>query len=200
MAPDQLPDFLRVALELAAHLDRLGIRYVAGGSLASSFHGEPRSTNDVDLVIALPPSGVDALVAALGELYYISAEAARQAARTGGVFNVIHLDTAVKADLFVAGADPFDAERIACGTREALGESPTSFLRIDTAENTILRKLEWYRRGAEVSERQWRDVLGIIRAQGAHLDWTRLESWAPRLGVSDLLMRARREGMGAPPD
>ncbi len=197
MAPDQLPDFLCVALELAGHLDRLGIPYVAGGSLASSFHGEPRSTNDVDLVVALTPEQVDPLVRALGQGYYVSTAAAREAAGTGGAFNVVHLATAVKADLFVAGTDPFDAERIARGIRQRFGESPGSTLAIDSAEDTILRKLEWYRRGGEVSERQWRDVIGIIRAQGARLDWTRLESWAPRLGVDDLLARARSEGMPA---
>jgi hypothetical protein len=70
---------------------------------------------------------------------------------------------------------------------------PPGELFVDTAEHTVLGKLEWYRRGGEVSERQWRDVLGVLRVRGDSLDQARLDTWALRLGVVDLLERARRE-------
>jgi len=116
MAPDTLPEPVRVALAVAATLERLRVPYVAVGSLASSLHGAPRSTDDVDFVVALPPDAVPLLVAALTPAYYVSAEAAREAATAarGGAFNAIHLESAVKVDLFVAGDDAFDAERLAC--------------------------------------------------------------------------------------
>ncbi len=193
MAPDQPPDPLTVALAAAAIFERLGIRYVAGGSLASSLHGEPRSTVDIDLVADLQPAHVAPLLAALLPEHYVSEEAVQEAVRTGGSFNAIHLPTAVKVDVFVAGQDPFDAERLVHRQLVQLLRDPPGGLFVDTPEHTILRKLEWYRRGGEVSERQWRDVLGVLRAQGERLDRSRMDMWAERLGVSDLLARARRE-------
>jgi hypothetical protein len=111
MAPDQLPDPLAVVLEMAALLERLRIPCLAAGSLASSFHGEPRSTNDVDFVVDLAPGRIPDLMIALGDRYYASADAMAEAVRAGGAFNLIHCATAVKVDLFVAGDDAFDAER-----------------------------------------------------------------------------------------
>jgi len=194
MAPDRLPDPLEVALEFAHLLERSGVPYLAAGSLASSLHGEPRSTNDVDFLVDLSPARVDALLAALGDRYYVNPDAAREAAAMGGSFNLIHLATAVKVDLFVAGADPFEAERLARRIPARVGPGEADSLFVDTAEHTILRKLEWYRRGNEVSDRQWRDVVGIVRVQRGRLDWDRLSAWAPRLGVADLLERVRSEG------
>jgi hypothetical protein len=112
----------------------------------------------------------------------------------GGAFNAIHLDSAVKVDLFVAGDDAFDTERLARRQRVLVTADASSDLYVDTAEHTVLRKLEWYRRGGEVSERQWGDVIGVVRAQGRGLDQDYMRVWAERLGVSDLLDRAIREG------
>ena len=93
-------------------------------------------------------------------------------------------------DVFVVGADPFDAHRVATSRSVRVGDEPDAVLRVDTAEHTVLRKLEWFRRGGETSDRQWRDVLGVLRAQGARLDRGELVAWAERLGVQDLLARA----------
>jgi hypothetical protein len=110
MAPDALPDPVRVALDIAATFEQLNIPYLAVGSLASSLHGAPRSTDDIDFVAALDPGRVQRLVAALRPAYYVSEDAARDAAVAprGGTFNAIHLATAVKVDVFVAGDDPFE--------------------------------------------------------------------------------------------
>lgn len=193
MAPEGLPDPLRVALVVARIFERLGVSYVTAGSFASSLHGEPRSTDDVDIVADLRPTHVAGLAAALGEGWYVSPEAVRDAVSGGGSFNAIDLATGVKVDVFVVGTDPFDAQRVASGTTVALGPGSGTELRVDTAEHTVLRKLEWFRRGGETSDRQWRDVLGIMRAQGDRLDRVALTKWAGRLGVTDLLRRALTE-------
>ncbi|HEY7685922.1 MAG TPA: hypothetical protein VH833_07425 [Gemmatimonadales bacterium] len=199
MAPDTLPEPLRVALAIAATLERLRVPYVVVGSLASSLYGAPRSTDDVDFLVALPPDAVPLLVTALIPEYYVSAEAARDAAtaRHGGAFNAIHLGSAVKVDLFVAGDDRFDAERLArrqlVRLTGELAAAPADVF-VDTAEHTVLRKLEWYRRGGAVSERQWGDVIGVVREQGERLDRDYMRAWGERLGVGDLLDRAFREG------
>lgn len=178
MAPEGLPDPLRVALAVAGVLDRLGVAYVTAGSFASSVHGEPRSTDDVDLVADLGPRHVAGLVEALGREWYVSADAVRDAITCGGSFNAVHLASGVKVDVFVVGADPFDAHRVASGRSVRVGDQPGAELRVDTAEHTVLRKLEWFRRGREVSDRQWRDVVGVLRAQGARLDRQELAAWA----------------------
>ena len=194
MTPDALPDPLAVALDVAGLFERLGVSYLVAGSLASSLHGEPRSTNDVDLVVDLVPGRVAALLAELGDRYYVNPDAVREAARSGGACNLIHFATAVKVDLFVVGGDPFDAERLTHRIQAHVGPGEGDTLYVDTAEYTVLRKLEWYRRGDEVSDRQWHDVVGIVRVQRARLDWDRMAAWAPRLGITDLLERLRREG------
>lgn len=196
MAPDSLPEPIAVASHIAGDLTRIGVAYVIGGSFASSVHGEPRSTNDIDMVADLRQSDVDAFIDAIGAEYYISREAVVDAVREGGAFNVIHMPTAVKVDIFVAGGDPFDHERLQRRTPVSVSSDPDPvILFVDTAEDTILRKLEWYRRGGETSERQWRDVIGVVDAQSSRLDRIYLREWAARLGVSDLTERLlRRQG------
>ena len=190
MAPDSLPEPVAVASHIADALTRLGVSYVIGGSFASSVHGEPRSTNDVDVVADLRLSHVDAFVAMIDTDCYVSREAVVDAVRDGGAFNVIHKPSAVKVDIFVAGSDAFDHERLARRMPVAFSSDRDAVtLFVDTAEDTILRKLEWYRRGGESSERQWRDVVGIAYAQAPRLDYAYMRQWAARLGISDLTER-----------
>ena len=184
-----MDDPIEIAADTGARLDVLGIAWVVGGSIASSVHGEPRSTQDVDMVVALVERHVKPLVKAMRSIYYVDADAMRVAVTTGGSFNAVHFASAIKIDFFVASDDPFEAERLQ--RRERI-EMPNGVLYVDTAEHTLLRKLEWYRRGGEVSDRQWRDVKAIARIQGDRLDQERLRFWAPRLGVSDLLERVIR--------
>ncbi len=190
MAPDALPDPIAVASLVAGCLARIGVEYVIGGSFASSVHGEPRSTNDVDLVADLTEDDVHGFVDAMGTSFYVSRDAVLEAIRGGGAFNVIHTPTAVKVDIFVAGSDAFDGARLRRKMPVTFSSgTDLATLFVDTAENTILRKLEWYRRGGEMSERQWRDVIGIVNAQSSRLDHAYMRDWADELGVADLLER-----------
>ena len=106
MTPEALPDPVSVALSVADALDHAGVAYVVGGSFPSSLYGEPRSTNDIDLVADLSADKVDQLIDALGAEYYVSRSAVEEAAHAGGSFNIIHMRTAVKVDVFIAGGDP----------------------------------------------------------------------------------------------
>lgn len=193
MSPESLPEPLEVAVTFTRVLDELGVPYFIGGSLASSVHGEPRATNDIDIVAALQPEHVEPLIAAVRADFYVSADAARAAIRSHGSFNLIHLHKAVKVDLFVAGTDPLNTEGLRIRRRTRVWSDPDAWLFIDTPEHSILRKLEWYRRGGEVSERQWRDVLSVMRVQRDRLDQEAMTAWATRLNVADLLERARAE-------
>jgi hypothetical protein len=186
MTPDELQDPVAIALHVGARLDAMGVAWVTGGSIASSVHGEPRATQDVDMVVALRVRQVERFVKALNREYYVDADVVREAVTAAASFNAIHFASAIKVDFFVAGDDPFEAERLA--TRQRV-EMPGGLLYVDTAEHTLLRKLEWYRRTGETSERQWRDVQAIARIQGERLDRERLIIWATRLGVIDLLDR-----------
>ena len=185
-----LEDPIQIATDTGARLDALGVAWVTGGSIASSVHGEPRSTQDVDMVVALLRRHVTPFAKAMGRDYYVDVDAMRLAVTAGESFNAVHFASAIKVDFFVAGDDPFEAERL---QRRQRIETPNGALYVDTAEHTLLRKLEWYRRGGEMSERQWRDVQAIARIQGDRLDLEHLRLWASRLGVMDLLDRVMRD-------
>lgn len=193
MSREALPDVVAVALDVVQRLEALDVPYVIAGSFASSVHGEPRSTLDVDLVANLQVAGVDALMRSLTPDYYVDRETALAAVRSGGTFNAVHTRAGIKVDFFVAGTDPFEHERLRVRDSVELGVPPRTIW-IDTAAHSLLRKLEWYRRGGETSDRQWRDILGIVRTQGDRLDRAELARWAPHLGVEDLLERCVREG------
>ncbi len=174
-------------------LESAAIPYVIGGSLASSIHGEPRATMDVDVVADIPLEEVRRVCAALRPDYYVDEEAARDAVRAHGSFNAVHMLAGVKVDFFVAGSDAFERERLRTRIAVPVRQDPPLSLWFDTPEHTILRKLEWFRRGGEASDRQWRDILAIIALQGEKLDRVELRRWAATLGVADLLQRCLRD-------
>lgn len=184
-------DPIDVALLVTVALDRLGVLHTVGGSIASSIAGEPRSTIDIDIVAALEARHVEPLVEALAPLFYIDADALSRAVAERRSVNVIHHNTQVKVDLFVAGGTPLDALQLS-RRREVDLDGRRIF--VHPPEDILLQKLRWFRAGGETSDRQWRDVLGIVRVQGARLDRSYLEAQAEILQVSDLLERALADG------
>ncbi|MBM3819608.1 MAG: nucleotidyl transferase AbiEii/AbiGii toxin family protein [Acidimicrobiia bacterium] len=181
-------DPIAVALSVTRVLDALAILHTTGGSLASSFAGEPRASIDIDIVAAVEPSHVDALVASLSPDFHVDADALRRAVRDRTSTNLIHQSTQLKVDLFVAGGTPLDAQQLRRRQRLDLGQGRTLY--VHPPEDILLQKLHWYRKGGETSERQWRDILGIVRVQGSRLDRGYLARHAPVLGVDALLARA----------
>jgi hypothetical protein len=171
-------------------LRRLGVRHYVGGSIASSAHGIPRASIDADVVAELEPRHAAPLVAALHEAYYLSEERVRDAIARRRSFNAIHLETMLKVDVFVSRDRPFD-RRAFDRIRSASGEGGSD-IPVSSPEDTVLAKLDWFRQGDAVSERQWTDVLGILRAVTI-LDEAHLHQGAAELGVSDLLARAIEE-------
>ncbi len=187
-------DDLSAALApVADALEALGVDYRVGGSVASSALGVGRSTFDIDLVADLPARQVEAFVDYLGDAYYVDRDMIDDAIRRRSSFNVIHLATMMKIDVFILKHRAFDREAFTRMTRSPLDTDHGRVFPLTTAEDIILHKLEWYRLGDGVSERQWEDVLGVFRIQGESLDRAYLERWARELGVDDLLERARTE-------
>lgn len=185
-------DALEAVLEVTTILDTLAIPYLVGGSLASSLHGVPRSTEDADLVVELEPAKIEPLVKALQETFYIDEERVRDAVRRRASFNIIRLAGIFKIDLFVLPDTP--GSRLEMERRQVvdLGDPERSIF-VASAEDTVVQKLHWYRLGRGISERQWRDALGVLRVQKGRLDLDYLRETAVRLEVEGLLERALRE-------
>jgi hypothetical protein len=187
-------DTLAAIVPLVAELERLGVAYYVGGSVVSSTHGIPRSSLDVDIVADLAFKHVSPLVDALKSTYYIDARMIHDAIARRSCFNLIHLATSFKVDVFAIKDRPYDRvalDRI--GKKLVNAENPITEFFLASPEDIILAKLEWYRLGDEVSERQWNDVMGVLKVQADALDRPYLEKWATELGVADLLEKAWKE-------
>ena len=187
-------DVLDVALLVADALARSGVDYFLGGSLASSFQGEPRATNDIDMVVDLSEASVGPFVAALGSAFDVDEEALRRAVRERGSWNVIHVPTVTKVDLFVRRDGPFDESEFT--RRERVEVRGGRSLFVKSPEDTVLRKLLWFRSGGSISDRQWRDLVEVLRHSRALIDDAYLDAWAARLDLVELLAKAR-EAVGA---
>ena len=144
------------------------------------------------IVAALTIKDVTQLVHGLDDEFYADADMIRTAVVNRSSFNLIHRTTMFKVDIFVVGDRQFDRRQLERRRLQVL-DPPDGKAFIASAEDVILAKLDWYRQGGEVSERQWDDVQGILDVQGARLDVAYLRRWAADLGVADLLDRALRD-------
>lgn len=187
-------DPIGAALVVARHLDAPGILHTVGGSIASSLAGEPLSTVDIDVVAALEERHVLPLVSALSAGFHVDAEALRRAIRARTSTNLAHRATQPTVDLFVVGNTPLDEQQLA--RRLPVDLDGGRRLHVHPPEDVLLRKLRWYRRGGETSDRQWRDIAAIARVQDRRLDRDDLRDNAEVPGVSDLLARALAEAPG----
>lgn len=158
--------------------------------------GEPRSTLDVDFVVAMEATAVEPLVAALGDGFYADAEALRRAVRERSSANLVHYATSTKVDLFILGGSPLDEQQMARRQRVTISTNPERHLYVHTPEDILLQKLRWYHLGGEVSDRQWRDILGLVLVQGDRLDEAYVRDGAETLGVASLFDRALNEARG----
>ena len=182
------PDPYSVARLVSDAFDAVGVDHTVGGSIASSFAGEPRSTVDIDFVAALDERQVPAFVGALGRDFYADEDGLRRSVRSRTSPNLIHLQTMLKVDVFVARGTALDAPQIARRLSVDLGDGRS--LHAHPPEDILLQKLRWYGESGGTSDRQWRDIIGIIRVQGTHLDRAYVRLNAPVLNVGDLLQRA----------
>ncbi|MFH1469270.1 MAG: nucleotidyl transferase AbiEii/AbiGii toxin family protein [Pseudomonadota bacterium] len=183
-----LAEPIEVTLALGRVLDALGVPWLVGGSLASSLHGIPRATQDVDIVADLFGLHVRPFVDAVEGEFYVSDDAVREAVRRRATFNVIHLATMTKVDVFLLRREPLamaEMER-----RQFYSLDETRSLPVASPEDIILQKLDWYRKGDRISERQWRDVIGVLRVSGQKLDRDYLAKQAASSGLVELLGEA----------
>jgi len=187
-----IQDVLDVAMLVAEAIDATGSEYFVGGSVASSLQGEPRATNDIDFVVAMLGHRVRAFVEKLGSDFEVDQAMLRDALLRGSSANIFYLPMVTKIDIFGLGGAPYDDVEFARRRRVKVRASGAE-LWIKSPEDTILRKLLWYREGGQVSDKQWRDVVGVLHIRGPDLDRVFLDLWAPRLGVDALLARARTD-------
>lgn len=179
---------IALARHMAVTFDDLGIAYVLGGSVASTMLGEPRSTVDVDIALSLPDDASDALLERLAVDFYVPMSVARAAIAAKDSFNVLATDTGLKVDLFVLGDEPLDRLQIERRVRVVNDAFPDGIW-VTSPEDQVLRKLWWYRLGGEVSDRQWRDVVGLLATQ-ERLDIDVIRVTAQELALDDLLDEA----------
>lgn len=198
--PSPDADIVVATHQVIAVLERQGIPYCVGGSLASSYHGIPRATIDGDLVIAPMLRHCRPLADALVGAFVVELEAIVSAVHHESSFNAIHRTLYCKVDVFVAKAAGWSPNQLARRQLGALGVNPEDQVFVASPEDTILAKLDWYRLGGGVSDRQWGDVTGVLKVQGERLDFAYLRQWAAELGVDNLLERALdHAGLKPPP-
>ncbi len=184
-------DFLA---QIAKHLEAAGIPFMVAGSVGSGFYGQPRATNDVDIVIDPTPAQLDHWLTLLGQEFYADAEMARDAMRHRSMFNIIIFAEGLKADLIIRKTRPYSVEEFDRRKKEVLQGHP---IPMATPEDIILTKLEWNL--ITPSERQVRDALNVAIARWLTLDRDYLRKWAPALGVTDQLLEVLRVAEEAQP-
>ena len=181
-----------LVVKMAAILDELGVPYALGGSMASSLLGEPRSTVDVDLAVQLDAETGEVLLERVGAAFYVPVDSAREAIRAHSSFNLVDTENALKVDLFVVGDGLLDRMQIQRRVRIVVPGAPEGIW-VTSPEDQVLRKLDWFRQSGSASDRQWRDVVGILRVHGAELDPEYLSESALALDLSAELDEARRQ-------
>jgi hypothetical protein len=174
-------DLLR---KVAVTLDKLGVAYIVVGSTASTLYGDPRFTNDIDVVLDLQPEQVEAFCAEFPDSeYYLSRAAVESAVRKRFQFNIVHPLSGFKVDCILVSGDAFDQSRLRRSIRVSIdrGVYEANFA---SAEDVIIKKMEYFQLGQ--SEKHARDILGILRQQGSRIDRRYIGEWAQRKGLADI--------------
>jgi hypothetical protein len=181
---------VEVTLKVTAVFEKLGVPYLIGGSLASTLYGMVRTTQDSDIVAEMRREHLQPFVSTLQDEFYVDEEMIADAIGHNSSFNIIHRETMFKVDVFIPRPRPFLQSQLARAQRQVFAFETEASAKFASPEDTILSKLEWYRMGGEVSERQWRDILGVLKTRACELDLAYLQKWANELKVDDLLERA----------
>ena len=188
------PDILAALDPVVKAFEKIGVSYYLGGSVASSAYGIARATLDVDLVADLSAQHVNPLTEMLKADYYIDKEMILDAIKRRSSFNIIHLETMLKVDIFIIKDRPYDGVAFQRKRKDTLDEEQgAAEFYFASPEDIILNKLAWFQMGGKVSERQWHDVLGIMKVQNELMNKEYLRHWAKKLGISDLLEQAFRD-------
>jgi hypothetical protein len=152
-----------------------------------------RTTQDSDVITEMRPEHIQPFVDALKDEFFIDEEMIAESIQRNSSFNIIHRDTMFKVDVFIPRPRPFLQSQLARAQKQAFALEAEVSAKFASPEDTILSKLEWYRMGGEASDRQWRDILGVLKTREGELDLGYLRKWANELKVSDLLDRALKE-------
>lgn len=187
----EIAEIWAVILALGSALDGMGVRWVVGGSIASTLRGVPRQTQDIDVVAALRPVHARRLVDAVEGAFLVDFDVARQALLAGRAINLLHEPTFTKVDLFPVREDPLSEAQIA--RRQRVEPEPGVVLWVLSPEDVVLQKLRWYELGDRVSDRQWRDLVGVLSVYRGRMDEAYLYLQAKRAGLTPLLDRARAQ-------
>lgn len=184
---------VEVTLKVTDVFEKLSIPYLISGSLASTLYGMIRTTQDSDIVAEMRLEHLQLFVSALQGEFYMDEELIAESIQRNSSFNIIHRETMFKVDVFIPRPRPFLQSQLARAHRQTFNFETEVGANFASPEDTILSKLEWYRMGGEVSEHQWRDILGVLKTRAGELDLDYLRKWANELKVMDLLERALKE-------
>jgi hypothetical protein len=184
---------IEVTFKVTDVFEKLGIAYLIAGSLASTLYGMVRTTQDSDIVANMRPEHLQPFVSALQDEFYIDEEMIAESIQRNSSFNIIHRETMFKVDVFIPRPRPFLQAQLDRAQRQTFSLETEMSAKFASPEDTILSKLEWYRMGGEVSDRQWRDIIGVLKTRAGELDLEYLRKWATELHVNDLLERALGE-------
>ena len=188
-----LPEPIEVTLIVTGAFEKLNVPYLIGGSLASAVHGISRATMDADILADLRQEHVKTFVHILGDDFYVDNQAIQGAISHRRSFNIIHKGTMFKVDIFIQKRREFDQKQLDRRMQQLIAANPERTAYFASPEDIILAKLEWYRMGGGVSDRQWEDVIQVIQVQADRLEMDYLQQWAVRLEVADLLEQALQE-------
>jgi hypothetical protein len=181
---------IEVTLIVTGIFERLGVPYLIGGSLASTLYGMVRTTQDSDIIAEMHLEHIEPFVSELEAEFYVDQEMIAESIQRNSSFNIIHRDTMFKVDVFIPRPSPFLESQLARARRLTFTLGKEVSAKFASPEDTILSKLDWYRMGGEASDRQWRDILGVLKTKAGDIDMEYLYQWAKVLKVSDLLEHA----------
>ena len=187
------PDIIEVASKVIEVFEKLNIGYYIGGSLASSAFGVARSTLDIDIVAEVKGAHASTLERILKKEFYVDLDLIQRAIEKQSSFNLVHLETMFKIDVFIIKEQAFHRQVFSRRTKKSVSEDISKQLYFATPEDIVLLKLDWYKSGGQSFEQQWRDVLGVIKVQGTKLNMDYLKHWADELSILDLLNKALEE-------